>query len=70
MNDIEQISTDISDVLESDVVTDKHILVQFKNESGEVLGSPFDMPADLSKERLQRLCDALLQKVLSNFCSF
>ena len=44
-------------------VLDKHILVQFKNEAGDVLGSPFDMPANLSKERLQRLCDALLQKV-------
>lgn len=44
---------------------DKHILVQFKNENGEILGSPFDMPIDLSKEKLQMLCDALQQKVCS-----
>jgi len=44
-------------------IEDKHILVQFKNENGETLGSSFDMPINLSKEKLQLLCDALLQKV-------
>lgn len=56
--------SDSMDVNEEEtVVSDKHIFVQFKSENGEVLGSPFDMPTNLSKEKLQILCDALLQKV-------
>lgn len=48
---------------EDEVPTDKHMLVQFKNETGDFLGSPFDMPTNLSKDHLQKLCDALLHKV-------
>ena len=50
-------------IVEDSTPVDKHILVQFKSENGDVLGSPFDMPANLSKEKLQMLCDALQQKV-------
>lgn len=53
----------VDDGEENCTPTDKHILVQFKSEAGDALGSPFDMPASLSKEKLQRLCDALLNKV-------
>ena len=49
-------------IVEDSTPVDKHILVQFKSENGDVLGSPFDMPANLSKEKLQMLCDALQQK--------
>ena len=50
-------------IVEDSTPVDKHILVQFKSENGDVLGSPFDMPANLSKEKLQMLCYALQQKV-------
>jgi len=48
---------------DQDDVTDKHILVQFKNETGDLFGSPFDMPVNLTKDKLERICHALLQKV-------
>ncbi|XP_067929156.1 notchless protein homolog 1-like [Watersipora subatra] len=61
MMDVDQMNCDVvSSVMETE---DKHILVQFKSENGDSLGTPFDMPTNLSKERLQRLCDALLQSV-------
>lgn len=57
-------TTPDGDSVSNDVVGDKQLLVQFRSENGDVLGSPFDMPTSLTKEQLQTLCDALLQKVL------
>ncbi|KAK2723541.1 notchless protein homolog 1-like isoform X2 [Artemia franciscana] len=39
-----------------------HLLAQFKSETGDMVGSPFDLPVDISVQGLQMICNALLQK--------
>lgn len=39
------------------------VVAQLKNESGELLGSTFDLPLSVTSATLQQICNALLKQV-------
>ena len=39
------------------------ILCQLKSDTGEILGAPIDLPLDLNKSGLEKICHALLISV-------
>jgi len=42
---------------------EQRVVAQLKNESGEALGSTFDLPLSVTAATLQQICNALLQQV-------
>lgn len=43
---------------------EQRVVAQLKNESGEALGSTFDLPLSVTAATLQQICNALLQQVI------
>lgn len=41
----------------------KRILAQFKNDEGQLIGTPLDLPHDITPESLAILCNVVLQNV-------
>lgn len=54
---------DTSTNMEDEQVDTRRILTQFKSEDGKVVGTPFDLPFDVSRESLGLLCNAILENV-------
>ena len=46
------------------------ILCQLKSDTGELLGAPIDLPLNVDKFGLEKLCQALLSSVKLNFVFF
>jgi hypothetical protein len=43
------------------------ILCQFKNDNGEFLGAPIDIPINIDKLSLEKLVHALISNVINSF---
>ena len=43
----------------------RRVLAQFKSEDGVLVGTPFDLPLDVTRESLAALCNAVLENVSS-----
>ena len=46
------------------------ILCQLKSDTGELLGAPIDLPLNVDKLGLEKLCQALLSSVRIHFSKF
>ena len=42
---------------------ERRVLAQFKSEDGVLVGTPFDLPLDVTRESLAALCNAVLENV-------
>ena len=49
--------------MESASAGERRILAQFKNEEGVLVGTPFDLPVDVTQESLAVLCNVVLDNV-------
>lgn len=47
------------------VAEEKRVLAQFKSEDGVLVGTPFDLPINVSQDSLSVLCNAVLENVWS-----
>ena len=42
---------------------EKRVLAQFKNDQGDLVGKPFDLPLTIDERSLLLLCNAVLKNV-------
>jgi ribosome assembly protein 4 len=54
---------DTSTNMEDEQADTRRILAQFKSEDGKIVGTPFDLPSDVSRESLGLLCNAVMENV-------
>ena len=45
----------------------RRILCQLKSDTGEVLGAPIDLPLNVDKLGLEKICQALISQVFKSF---
>lgn len=45
------------------------VQARFKSETGEEVGSPLDLPLNVTKDQLALICNALLKEVSSSNCT-
>lgn len=46
----------------------KRVLAQFKSEEGKLVGTPFDLPSDVTPDSLSLLCNTFLENVSIYTC--